>query len=88
MIYIFPVLRMDTNIGHIKTIMAIIDQIAIMATVAYLYIPIDRADIGVYAKNRKNVNHQLKTEMKHMHQFKNYGQNKINWKIKSISFVV
>ena len=88
MIYIFPVLRMDTNIGHIKTIMAIIDQIAIMATVAYLYIPIDRADIGVYAKNRKNVNHQLKTEMKHGHQFKNYGQNKINWKIKTIIFVV
>ena len=88
MIYIFPVLRMDTNIGHIKTIMAIIDQIAIMATMAYLYISIDRADIGVYAKNRKNVNHQLKTEMKYMHQFKNYGQNKINWKIKTIACVV
>ena len=63
MIYIFPVLRMDTNIGHIKTIMAIIDQIAILVTMAYLYISIDRADIGVYAKNRKNVNHQLKKEM-------------------------
>ena len=56
MIYIFPVLRMDTNIGHIKTIMAIIDQIAIMATMAYLYISIDRADIGVYAKNRNSEN--------------------------------
>ena len=31
--------------------MAIIDKI--MATMAYLYISIDRADIGVYAKNRK-----------------------------------
>ena len=36
-----------------QAIMANIDQIAIMATMACLYLSIDRADIGVYAKNRK-----------------------------------
>ena len=37
-----------------QAVMADIDQIAIMATLACLYLSIHRADIGVYAKNRKN----------------------------------
>ena len=56
-----------------QAIMANIDQIAIMATMA---------DIGVYAKNRKNADQLWKRN------FKIYGQNKINLKVKTISFVV
>ena len=62
--------------------MANIDQIAIMATMACLYLSLHRADIGVYAKNRKNADQLWKRN------FKIYGQNKINLKVKTISFVV
>ena len=59
---------------------------AIMATMACLYLPIHRADIGVYAKNRKKCRSTVKTELKHLHKFKSYGQNKIVFKIQTICF--
>ena len=62
--------------------MANIDQIAIMATMACLYLSLHRANIGVYAKNRENADQLWKRN------FKIYGQNKINLKVKTISFVV
>ena len=77
MINVIPVRRKDTDIGHIQ------DHNVSFRNYHYacLYLSIHRADIGVYAKNRKKCRSTVKTELKHLHKFKSYGQNKIVFKI-------
>ena len=62
----------------ITAIMAILSTLANMAQRIMV---LNMADIGLYAKNRKNA------ELKNLQLLKSYGQNKIKSKIGAISFV-
>ena len=64
-----------------KAIMANIDKMAVMT---WLYRVMKSTNIGVYAKNRKNVSYHRKQNWKICI---GYGQNKIDLKIMAISFV-
>ena len=66
--------------------MVSINKMAIMAFIVWLHMAMNTTKNGVYAKNRKNVS-IVKVELKNMHQFKSYSQNKIDLKIETISFV-
>ena len=59
-----------------QAIMAKINKMAIMAILVWIYMAINMVDIGVYAKNRKNVDNLRKQIEKKSHQLKSYGQNK------------
>ena len=60
--------------------MADMDKMPIMAIMAWLHM----ADICVFAKDRKKCIWAVKAELKDLHQFKSYGQNKIEFEIKAI----
>ena len=69
-----------------QAIMVSINKMAIMAFIAWLHMAMNTTNNGV-CKEQENCRSEVKADLKNMHRFKSYGQNKIDYEIMAISFI-